>query len=282
MKRLNKQNGMYALLVAVAAMIGITIYGSCSADEDIWGFDNEYPSLENTRSEVKDMSEYLTLSTYDPTKWTYEENVIIQKALNRMTLTSKDGLGFIQETKGGELNMSEELFNLIKKGFEDGNALMKESYQGTNNKKKNARRKTRDPEGNMHFCTGQDCVGHSIAYYLNYDIEYVNNVIHNDLLSYPELDVPKEDLEYTLRLFHPFIRQNYFHPIDAVFPYLISGIILIPNHAINGYCIYLNGNDHILFCYDDQKKKWVFGSLPARKCADDPRYVTSTSFGYYK
>ena len=34
MKRLNKLKGMYALLVAVAAMIGITICGSCSADED--------------------------------------------------------------------------------------------------------------------------------------------------------------------------------------------------------------------------------------------------------
>jgi hypothetical protein len=29
-----KQNGMYALLIAVAAVIGITIYASCSADED--------------------------------------------------------------------------------------------------------------------------------------------------------------------------------------------------------------------------------------------------------
>lgn len=34
MKRFNKTNGMYALLVAVATMIGITVYGSCSADED--------------------------------------------------------------------------------------------------------------------------------------------------------------------------------------------------------------------------------------------------------
>ena len=34
MKRFNKTNGMYALLIAVAAMIGVTIYGSCSADED--------------------------------------------------------------------------------------------------------------------------------------------------------------------------------------------------------------------------------------------------------
>ena len=34
MKRLNKLKGMYALLIAVVALIGITIYGSCSADED--------------------------------------------------------------------------------------------------------------------------------------------------------------------------------------------------------------------------------------------------------
>ena len=34
MKRLNKTKGMYALLIAVAAMIGITIYASCSADDD--------------------------------------------------------------------------------------------------------------------------------------------------------------------------------------------------------------------------------------------------------
>ncbi len=37
MKRLKELKGMYALLIAVAAVIGITIYGSCSADEDyVW------------------------------------------------------------------------------------------------------------------------------------------------------------------------------------------------------------------------------------------------------
>ena len=34
MKRFNKTKSIYALLIAVAAMIGVTIYGSCSADED--------------------------------------------------------------------------------------------------------------------------------------------------------------------------------------------------------------------------------------------------------
>jgi hypothetical protein len=38
MKRTNKLKGMYALLIAVAACIGITIYASCSADEDYDGY----------------------------------------------------------------------------------------------------------------------------------------------------------------------------------------------------------------------------------------------------
>ncbi len=38
MKRTNKLKGMYALLVAVAACVGITIYASCSADEDYDGY----------------------------------------------------------------------------------------------------------------------------------------------------------------------------------------------------------------------------------------------------
>lgn len=41
MKRTNKLKRMYALLVAVAACIGITIYASCSADEDYDGYSSK-------------------------------------------------------------------------------------------------------------------------------------------------------------------------------------------------------------------------------------------------
>lgn len=41
MKRLNKTKGMYALLIVVATMIGVTIYVSCSADEDYDGYSSD-------------------------------------------------------------------------------------------------------------------------------------------------------------------------------------------------------------------------------------------------
>ena len=45
-----KQNGMYALLIAVAACIGITIYASCSADED---YDYYSGNELSTRAEIQ-------------------------------------------------------------------------------------------------------------------------------------------------------------------------------------------------------------------------------------
>ena len=55
--RVNKLKGMYALLVAVAVMIGITIYGSCSADEEVDGYspqDELYTLADRTtRSEME-------------------------------------------------------------------------------------------------------------------------------------------------------------------------------------------------------------------------------------
>jgi hypothetical protein len=77
------------------------------------------PTLD-PRAVEKDMSEFLKLSSYDPFKWTQDDHFIMQRALNRMTLKHEGTKVTVQDTKASDLNMSEELFNLIKDGFEDG------------------------------------------------------------------------------------------------------------------------------------------------------------------
>lgn len=126
MRIFNKQKGMYALLVAVASMIGITIYGSCSADEDFWGFDANNTSEENTRSEVKDMSEYLTLSTYDFDLWTERDYVIIGKAIQRIGVVfSKTKNQYEFHAKGGKaINISDSLFRCVTNLFEHTNTIL--------------------------------------------------------------------------------------------------------------------------------------------------------------
>lgn len=126
MKRLNKLKGMYALLVAVAAMIGVTIYGSCSTDEDFWGFDAIKTSEENTRSELMDMSEYLTLSTYDFNKWTEEDYRIMEIAEDRMGVyyaESKNKYD-IAAKNGKSINISESLYNTIQSQYELTNSIL--------------------------------------------------------------------------------------------------------------------------------------------------------------
>lgn len=126
MKRLNKLKGMYALLIAVAACIGITIYGSCSADEDFWGFDEEFKSTENTRAENMDMSEYLTLSTYDFNKWTEEDYRIMEIAEDRMGVyysESKNRYN-IATRNGKSINISESLYNTIQSQYELTNSIL--------------------------------------------------------------------------------------------------------------------------------------------------------------
>ena len=79
--------------------------------------EKEKTPTENTPVE-KDMSEYLTLSTYDNTKMTAEDKEILLKAVIRLAKISsetKDEIDYFLETrKGSDLNISEELFNYIK------------------------------------------------------------------------------------------------------------------------------------------------------------------------
>ena len=84
------------------------------------------PTLD-PRAVEKDMSEFLKLSSYDPFKWTQDDHFIMQRALNRMTLKHEGTKVTVQDTKASDLNMAEELFNLIKDGFEDGYSVPEEN-----------------------------------------------------------------------------------------------------------------------------------------------------------
>ena len=90
MKRFNKTKSIYALLIAVAAMIGVTIYGSCSADEDFWGFDEETISNKNTRADMD--YDFLDIECSDINCLTIKDFAIIGEARNRLTVSCKQDI----------------------------------------------------------------------------------------------------------------------------------------------------------------------------------------------
>ena len=78
--QVNKRESMYALLVAVAVMIGITIYGSCSADED---FDYYSGHELSTRAE-REMGRGENIVFH---------RLILPKGSDNCTVSDIDGLG---------------------------------------------------------------------------------------------------------------------------------------------------------------------------------------------
>lgn len=98
----------------------------------------------------------------------------------------------------------------------------------------------------------------------------------------PHSSSPCWILEATLGLFGNFTKQTQYHPANATFPYLIPGIILIPNHALNGEFIIRNGSSYTIKCYDDQIKSTAFLYPTSNQCASTPCDVSEVIYGYYK
>jgi hypothetical protein len=69
--------------------------------------------------------DYLDLDTYDLSKMTVKEMEIIGQALQRINIDKKNGLYEIKQASGKQVNISEELFEYIKKGFEHTNKILK-------------------------------------------------------------------------------------------------------------------------------------------------------------
>ena len=225
MKKLNKFKGMYALLVAVAACIGITIYGSCSADEDFWGFDEEYISTENTRAEKMDMSEYLTLSTYDFKKWEKEDWDTFIKASIRLTVSvQKDGHYLICEKSGKEVNISEELYNTSKQGYNNSNKLIAQ------NSKRIPRRKSSSNESNN---------------------PYVNDSLAKVFPTYAQNGIHRDSLLDAVKLFkRNASKQSKFVESDPVNTTYIDGIAAISGHAVNTVLIHKIANYYEIMLLD--------------------------------
>ncbi len=113
------------LSVCAAMALCINLTGSCSADDDYFGLDDESYSYQ-TRAATSDTLRYLTLSTYDQEKWTDEEFATLADAAMRMGVyfsKSKNKYVF-SESNGKNINVSDSLYDLVKSQFEHTNSIL--------------------------------------------------------------------------------------------------------------------------------------------------------------
>jgi hypothetical protein len=70
-------------------------------------------------------SEYLQLKTYKISEMTGEDFKILGQAIGRLDVYTENGLYHIRQTTGAQVNISEQLFQYIKKGYEHSNEMRK-------------------------------------------------------------------------------------------------------------------------------------------------------------
>ena len=269
---------IYFLISAMLAMAACT-------SEDLFIDESNTTESVLTRSALS--NEYLDIKTTVHEELDKEDWDMVVKAISRLTIKTENGLNYIQESDVDELNMSKKLYDYIKKAIEHGNKLLQEGDSVKREANLNISRvKTRAPENGgstQHMCMYHDCVGHSIAYYLMLNVDNVNNKITQYLPNYLNEGVEDDQIESVFSLFGGLTKQSVYYPANVALPCMISGIILIPEHALNASIITkeLDGS-HVLICYDDQAKTTTVLSPKSNQCASNPSNVAEGVYAYYK
>lgn len=136
---MRKESGKFWLLFAAIAVVGIV--AACTADDDLWGLEDETETSFDgkTRAEISDTMKYLSISTYDSEKWTDMDYEIMDEAADRIGVSfseAKNKYVFDKSSAKG-INMSDSLYELVCSQFELTNQIMNE------NKKKVVRKKVK-------------------------------------------------------------------------------------------------------------------------------------------
>lgn len=113
------------LSVCAAMALCINLAGSCSADDDYFGLDDESYSYQ-ARAATSDNLGYLSLSSYNPAEWTDSDYTIMSVAAERIGVSfsqSKNKYVF-SESSGKNINVSDSLYDLVKSQYELTNTIL--------------------------------------------------------------------------------------------------------------------------------------------------------------
>lgn len=145
-----------SLSVCAATALFVNLSGSCSADDDYLGLDDESYSYQ-TRAATSDTLGFLSLSTYDPAEWTESDFKIVGIATERIgvNFSESNNRYEFKVTDGKTANISDSLYYIITGMFEHTNMQMSNPQ-----KKRLVRRKTKAGDVNAGL---PDCVPAAVA-----------------------------------------------------------------------------------------------------------------------
>lgn len=189
----------------------------------------------------KSYSEYLELDSYELSEMSANDMKKIGLALNRLDITFENGLYQIKQFSGAQVNISEELYNYIIKGFDFTNKVSRpKSVKGSGPRLKSG---YADPPDTTY------CVAHAIAGMGNVDfsqaVAYIDSI-------WGAQGVPEKEVASVVLYFYPN-STPYTSPTEG--GWLNNAFMWYPTsdstgHAVNG--VYYDADSGLIMYSDDQ------------------------------
>jgi hypothetical protein len=176
-------------------------------------------------------AEYLDLETYNMSEMTVKDMETIGQALQRLTINKKNDLYQIKQTSGEQVNISEDLFEFISKGFEHTNKIL--SPKSFNNLI------SRLKDGNLEDDDSQQqdsthCAAYALAAMGDYDYDDV--AAYSDYY-YDEGGVPSDSMDSYF--YHYYPNGSSINPDSLSGGYMGTNMLYFytsdsTGHAVNG------------------------------------------------
>jgi len=147
-------------------------------------------------------TEYLDLETYEMFKMSVKDMETYVQALQRLNIDKKNGLYRIKQTSGAQVNISEELFKYITKGFKRTNEIF--APKTVNNLIPRLKSGSTEGDGTQPS-DSTHCVAYSLAGMGGVSLN--NAIAYLDSLGYSN-GVPPSALDSVVYHFYPNARKS--------------------------------------------------------------------------
>ena len=248
--------GFFKTIWLTAVTLVIMTATSCSSEADYFGLDevNETFNAERvTRASFINCSEYLTISSYDISKWSDDDFNAFSIAAYRIGVSfSKTRYTYVFEEPNGEkINISDSLYNCVIEMYERTNSFLNSSSKLDG--AMTSRMKSRATESNSGI--EQDCVPAAIAHMkgVNVGINEIKQTCDTLFPGWRAKGIDKEEVGDIIR---KYIAVNRYYDMS----FCKEGSHELPNyvvttnigqaHTANAFFIRKNNFNSVIFCHD--------------------------------
>lgn len=268
--------GFFKTIWLTAVTLVIMTATSCSSEADYFGLDevNETFNAERvTRASFIDCAEYLTISSYDISKWSDDDFNAYDAAVERIGVSfSKTNNKYIfEEPNAEQINISDSLYNCVISMYEHSNILVNKVLVPSSvavKRLKSSGVESLSPSSSMS-ARDNDCVPAAISN-MGVGAPTYQAVIAKCDSLFENWDkaggVPTDNVKGLIEYYTPVTEETDLFFLDsdnAIFPRCVTLLGNSGCHTVNTVRIHKKNGKYVIDYQDVSKKSKGSGSISA-------------------